>query len=162
MVQLRSDPEQNPVDKWHQMAFFGPSASPRPHCQPQSLPASHTCHPLHQGCSCSCCSWKCFLQHNSLCTFLQRPKGTYLEEEVQSLGAVAEGHEEGAVCGKDPHPAGAAAHCYLACPPPTGLAGQHRDWRKREHPTEQRDAASPASVGQAASHQDETLGAGEG
>lgn len=149
MVQLRSNPEQNPVDKWHHTkTFFRPSAFPCPHGQPQSLPTSHTCHPLHWGCSCSCCSWKCFLQlNNSLCILLQWPKGTYPEEEVQSLGAVAEGHKEGAVCGKDPYPAGGTAHCHLACPPPTGLADQHRDRRKRELPTEQRDTASPARCG---------------
>lgn len=67
VMQFRSEPEQNPVDKWHHTKIFRTSAFPHPHCQPQSLHASHTCHPLHWGCS--CCSWKCFLQLN--CTLLK-------------------------------------------------------------------------------------------
>lgn len=78
---------------------------------------------------------------------MDRPKWTYPQEEAQSLGAtqaVAEGHEEGAVCGKDPHPARAAACDCLACPGPNRLAGQHSDWRKRQRPTERWDITSSA------------------
>lgn len=55
-------------------------------------------------------------------TQAQTDRGTYPQEEPQSLGtaqAVAEGHEEGAVCGKDPHPALAAACNCLSHPDPT-------------------------------------------
>lgn len=76
-------------------------------------------------------------------SFSNGPKGP----TQRKVGAVAEGHKESAVCGKDPYPAGGTAHCHLACPPPTGLADQHRDRRKRELPTEQRDTASPARCG---------------
>lgn len=123
---------------------------PHPHCQPQSSPATPSTLPLHQGCSCSQCSWKCRLQLDGsdrppdMLRWTEGPKRTYPQEEAQSLGAaqaVAEGYEEGAVRGKDPHPARAAAPDRPACPGPTGFTGHHR---KRQHPTEQWDIPSAA------------------
>lgn len=123
---------------------------PIPTARPKASQLSHASYPLCQGCSCSCCSWKCCLQHDnppSPHAWMDRPKWTYPQEEAQSLGAtqaVAERHEEGAVCGKDSHPARAAACDCLACPGPNRLAGQHSDRRKRQHPTEQWDITSSA------------------
>lgn len=128
---------------------------PVPTASPKASQPPHASHPLHQGGSCSRCSWKCCLQHDSppsphTLGWADGPKGTYPQEEAQSLGAmqaVAERHEEGAVCSKDPYPARAAAHNHLACPGPTRLAGQHCDRRKRQHPTEQWDITSPTGCG---------------
>lgn len=147
VVQLRSDPEENPVDRWHHTkTFFRPSAFPHPQWPAPKPPYIPYLSPITLGLLLLLLFLE-MLFATQQPFLLQRPKGMYPEEEVQSLGAVAEGHEEGAVCGKDSHSAGGAAHCCLPCPPPTGLAGQHRDWRKREHPTEQRDTTSPARGG---------------
>lgn len=50
--------ETIPRPSGHQR-FPGPTASP------EASHVPHASHPLHQACSCSRCSWKCCLQHDS-------------------------------------------------------------------------------------------------
>lgn len=134
--------------------FSGHQHLPIPTASPKASHPPHTSHPLHQGCSCPHCSWKCSLPRDSppfhMLGWTDGPKGTYPQEEAQSLGAmpaVAEGHEEDAVRGKDSHPARAAACDRLARPGAARLAGQHGSRKERQHPTEQGDVTLSATRG---------------